>query len=230
MNQRAITDGGPEGIHVLNDLAELLGAKTKGAKVMLADGLTLTRRLRAVYQRHAVELHANQDLVLVDVEAHYGEFTLLQINPRVKPSHRPRACSVQACSVNYHAYSSAGTLSQAQSSLVESGVLKRLLEAIRPDKGEEINISQRLVRVYIRRPTTQRVMGVIHAVIELMPHQTGWKERSAYEELPDTLRSLIPLVAKWAIPDDEGGGGSSGAALHQLDGRSLAQSFPWFPP
>jgi hypothetical protein len=203
MDQGSITNRGPDGIEALDDIAKVFGAPVKRAKVMLAGGPTLTRRLRALYRRHQIELLANQDLMLADVEARFGEFTLCYINPRVRVSDEAPACTVHASGSEYHVFNSGGELSQAQSDLIKSGVLERLLEVIDPHEGEEINISQRLVRVYMRTPTAQRVMAVIHAVIELMPHEAGWKEQSAFEGLPDALRPLIPLAPKWAISDDE---------------------------
>lgn len=203
MNQRSITNGGPDSIEVLNDLAKAFGVQVKRAKVVLTGGATLTHRLRALYRRHEIELLANQDLMLADVEACFGEFTLLYINPRARLSHDAPACTVHASGIEHQVFNSGGELSQVQSDLIESGVLELLLEIIRPREGEEINISQRLVRVYMRRPTAQRVMAVIHAVIELMPHEAGWKERRAFDKLPDALRPLIPFVTKWAISDDE---------------------------
>src|SRR5262245_21079658 len=93
-----------------------------------------------------------------------------------------------------------GKLSNPQSGLCESGALAKLLDAIDPHESEEINVSQRLVRVYLKRPDATRIMGVINAVVDLMPHNV--KTRSDFSHLPNALRPLIPLLAKWAIDDD----------------------------
>jgi hypothetical protein len=64
-------------------------------------------------------------------------------------------------------------------------------------------VSQRLVRVYLRRPNKDRVMAIIHAVIDLMPHDTAGRTPAEFATFPDALRPLVPLIAKWAIEDDE---------------------------
>jgi hypothetical protein len=203
MNQRTI-DGGAGSIGVLSELAKIFGVKVKRAKVMLTDASMLTRQVRATYRRHQIELLASEDLILADVEARYGSFTLLKVNPRVRSLHQAPVCDVRASGADHQVFNADGKLSQAQSDLINSGLLTRLLEVISPQEGEEINVSQRLVRVFLQRPTTQRVMAVIHAVIEIMPHEDGLKERDAgFEGLPAALRPLLPLVRKWAISDDE---------------------------
>jgi hypothetical protein len=207
MNQlldQAFTYGGPDGLEILNDLAKDFGAPIKRAKVMLEGDITLTRRLRAPYRGHQIELLANRDLVLADVEAPYGQFRLFYINPRVLQSrYGAPACTLNVSGFKHQVFNYHGELSPAQADLVDSGALERLLGVIDPQEGEEINVSQRLVRVYLRRPTKRRVMAVVHAVMDLMPHESDWKEASAFEEVPAALRPLIPLVERWAISDDE---------------------------
>lgn len=203
MNQRT-TDGGAGSIGVLSELAKIFGAQVKRAKVMLTDGSILTRQVRATYQHHKIELLANEDLILTDVEARYGSFTLLKVNPRMGSLRYATVCDLRTSGADHQVFNADSELSQAQSDLINSGSLARLLEVIGPQEGEEINVSQRLVRVYLRKPAVQRVMAVIHAVIEIMPHEAGSKEQDAeLEGLPDMLRPLIPLVRKWAISDDE---------------------------
>jgi hypothetical protein len=114
------------------------------------------------------------------------------------------ACEIKTTGTAHTVFTSDGNLSRAQSILYESGALEGLLQAIAPHEGEEINISQRLVRVYLRTPTKDRVMAVIHAVIDLMPHERRKGPAAEFANLPDKLRPLVPLMAKWAIDDDEG--------------------------
>ena len=90
--------------------------------------------------------------MLVDVEARYGAFTLLYINPRPRSLQYAPVWEVRASGADHHVFNADGKLSQAQSDLINSGLLTRLLEVVSPQEGEEINISQRLVRVYLRRP------------------------------------------------------------------------------
>jgi hypothetical protein len=78
-----------------------------------------------------------------------------------------------------------------------------LLDVISPNEGEEINISQKLVRVYLCQPTAQRVIKVIDAVIDCMPHESSGQPADDFSTLPTSLRPLIPLLAKWSIDDDE---------------------------
>ncbi len=207
MNQvldESITGGSLDSIEVLNDLARILGAPVRSAKVTLAGGLTLTRQLWASYRGHRLDLLANRDLMLADIEAAYGQFRLFYVNPRVHESrYGAPACTVDVAGVKHQIFNYHGQLSRTQADLVESGALERLLGVIDPQEGEEINVSQRLVRVYLRRPSTQRVLAVIHAVMGLMPHESDWKEGRAFEEIPAALRPLIPLASRWAISDDE---------------------------
>jgi len=80
-------------------------------------------------------------------------------------------------------------------------VLGRLLDVINPSEGEEMNVSQRLVRVYLRGAKMDRVTAVIDAVIDIMPHEQ--RTPAAFATFPEALRPLVPLLPKWAIDDDD---------------------------
>lgn len=193
-------DAGIDSIGVLHVLAESLGGRVRKTKVMLMGSTTLTRQVRALHRGHKIELLANDSLMLADVEANYGRFELLTINPRLTrtPYGRP-ASTINTAGVEHVIFTTDGSLSRAQSELYESGVLGLLLKIIDPHDGEEINVSQRLVRVYLRGPSVDRVMAIIHGVIDLMPHDTA----AEFATFPEALRPLVPLMTKWAIEDDE---------------------------
>jgi hypothetical protein len=168
---------------------------------MLMGGITLTRQLRALYRGHKIELLANESLILVDVEASYGRFELLEINPRTIYYGKP-AAAIEIAGFKHAIFTIDGTLSGAQAELYESGALGRILNVVDPREGEEINVSQRLVRVYLREPNADRVMAIIHGVIELMPHDSVAPRRNEFATLPDALQPLASLMKKWAIDDD----------------------------
>jgi hypothetical protein len=189
-----------DSIGVLNDLAISLRGRVRKKSFLLVGGTTLTHQLRALYRGHKIELLANENWILVDVEARFGQFGLFKINQRRAYFGRP-AATVEAAGVKHAVFTIDGNLSHAQAELYDSGALKRLLDVISPLEGEEIDVSQRLVRVYLQRPNRDRVMGIIHAVIDLMPH--GTTGTTEYANLPDALRPLVPFISKWAIDDDE---------------------------
>jgi hypothetical protein len=193
-----------DSIAVLRTLSATLGGRLGAKRVKRDDGSILTRALRATYREHKIELLANEEAILADVEARFGHFELLKINERPwKYRYGKPAAAVLANGVEHWIYAYKGSLSAAQTNLVESGVLTKLLESIAPQEREEINVSQRLVRVVLRNATAERVMACIHAVIDLMPHESSDEKAGAYLALPDSLQPLVPLLAKWAIDDDE---------------------------
>ena len=185
---------------VLSELEQDLGGRVRKKTVHLYGNETLTRELRAPYRRHKVELLANEDLILVDVTANYGRFGLFKINSQMG-YYGKRAQTIRAKDSTHIVFTVDGNLSRAQSELMESGAISRLLDVISPGTGEEINVSQRLVRVYLRRPSKDRVLAVIQAVIDLMPHAAN--APAEFSSLPPKLRPLVPLLSKWAIDDDE---------------------------
>jgi len=189
-------------IGVLHDLAKILGGRVTKKNVMLIGRGNITQQLRAVYRGHKIELLANNSLILADIEARYGQFELLLINPLLTriPYGKP-ALTIEAVGVKHSIFTIGGTLSRSQSELCQSRILRRLLDVIEPQEGEEINISQQLFRVYLSAPRTNRVMAVINAVIDLMPHETP--EREFADILPEDLQPLVPLIPKWAIEDDK---------------------------
>ncbi len=179
-----------------------MGGQVRKKVVLLYGGITLTRQLRAVYRGHKIELLANDDLILADVEGNYGRFELLRINPRsTEVSHRKPAHTINTSTSKQVVCSSDGSLSASQSELCESGVLQRLVDIVDPHEGEEINVSQRLFRVYLQRPNKSRVVSILDAEIDLMPH--AGRMTDEFATLPEPLRPLVPLLAKWAIDDDD---------------------------
>lgn len=191
---------GSGSIGVLHQLAERLGGRVKKRLVRLVGGTILTHQLRTPYRKHKIDLRANDELVLIDVEAAYGSFHLFMINRRPRTIYGKPAHMIRASGVDHIVFTLDGSLSEAQSELCESGPMSQLLDVVNPREGEEINVSQRLFRVYLQEPTLNRVMAVIDAVIELMPH-VNRAEREAVK-LPDALKPLRPLLARWAIDDD----------------------------
>ena len=189
-------------ITLLDDLAQRLKGRLRKKTVHLYGGATLTQQLRGLYRGHKIELLANNELILADVEASYGRFELIQINPRsTRFQHGKPARTVTTSGAKHAIFTLDGNLSLAQAELYESGILGRLLDVIDPSEGEEINVSQRLVRVYLQRPNMDRVTTIIDAVIDLMPHEQGTP--AAFATIPEALRPLVPLLAKWAIDDDD---------------------------
>jgi hypothetical protein len=187
-------------IGVLCDLAQTLKGHVKKKTVHLYGGATLLRQLRAVYRGHKIELLANDELMLADVEAAYGRFELLQIKPRsARFQHGKAARTITSRDAEFTIFTLDGNLSPAQAKLYESGALGRIFDVIGPRQGEEINISQRLVRVYLQRPNADRVSRIIDAVIDFMPREHS----GDVVALPEALRPLLPLLAKWAINDDD---------------------------
>lgn len=202
--EQASTIGDPGGLGVLDDLAKAFVSRAKRTKVMLRDGSVLTRVLRAQYRKHRMELVSNQELMLIDVEANYGQFTLLVVKPAAQQGSRSSRKIVTASGRPYEISAVALTeLSRAQSGLIASGAVAHILESVSLRDGEEIDISQRLVRMFLLGPTRERVMAFIDAVIDFMPHEPGGKDQFGFEGLPDSLQPLIPLLAKWAISDDD---------------------------
>jgi hypothetical protein len=194
--------GGNDCIALLDDLAQSLKAHVRKKTVHLYGGATLTRQLQGFYRGHKIELLANDELILVDVEASYGRFELIQINPRsTRFQHGKLARTVITNGAKHAIFTMDGNLSLAQTELYEGGVLGRLLDIIDPSEGEEINVSQRLVRLYLQRPNMDRVTTIIDAVIDLMPHEQG--AAAAFATFPEALQPLVPLLAKWAIDDDD---------------------------
>ena len=64
-------------------------------------------------------------------------------------------------------------------------------------------MSEGLVRVYLHAPNLDRVMGIIHAVIDLMPPEKAERTRTEFMALPDGWTPLVPWMKKRAIDDDE---------------------------
>ena len=191
----------PNTLELLPELAKQLGGRLSGKKRLLHGGITLTRTLRTIYCDHKIELFANESLMCADVEARYGQFRLFMFNGRYR--YGKPAANVRASGVEHAMFTIDGKLSPAQATLFESGILSSMLEIIRPEEGEQLDISQSLVRFFLNRPTPDRVMDFIHAVIELMPHEAPGYATIEVEAIPQALRPLIPWLTKWAIDDDE---------------------------
>lgn len=210
-------ESGMGGLAVLDDLCNAFATHVKRTKVMLRDGSVLNRVLRAQYRDHRIELISNERLMLIDVEAKYGQFSLLVLTAAGQRGIRSAGKIVTASGQRYELSAIAHEeFSEEQASLIASGAVQNILESVTLREGEEINISQKLVRMHLRSPKRERVMAFINAVVDFMPHEQGRNEPFTLEGLPDWLRPLIPLLAKWAISDDEERSHKPGGALNPL--------------
>ena len=201
--EQASTEERQGGIAVLDELAKSFAARVNRTKCILEDGANLKWSLRARYREHQIELISNQEQMLIDVEATYGQFTLLEIKLVRRPGTRSADSILD---ISDHAYAispvAVPTLSRAQSNLIASGAIESILKSVSPRHGEHISVSEKLVRIIMRNPTRERVRAFIDAVVDFMPHDLG-RNQQVSEVLPDSLLPLMPLLAKWAISDDE---------------------------
>jgi hypothetical protein len=194
----------PGAIQVVEEISTAIGGRLKNVKSRWLDGSTRTRQLRLEYLGHQIEIVADQESMLIDIEARFGQFTLLYINPWKEDrwDRHPAACTITAAGAEYKVYTYGNKLSPEQTQLVEAGTLERLIEAIRLRPEEMMNISQRLVRFDLKKPSAERALMAIQAVISLMPHESSNSFRP-YDELPSVLQPLVPLISKWGIADDD---------------------------
>lgn len=194
----------PDGIEVIGGVAKVLGGRLKNVKAPLLDGSVRVRQLRAEHLGHQIEILADHESVHFDIEARFGQFTLLYVNPwkEHRWGGRPAACTILALDTEYRVYTYGNKLSPEQTQLVESEALKRLVEVIQLRPEESMLVSQRLFSLDLKRPSVERALAAIHAVINLMPHESS-KRFTPYDELPSTLQPLVPFISKWGISDDE---------------------------
>jgi hypothetical protein len=197
---RKIPHGAPDAVEVVNEIAIAIGGRLRNVKSSWQDGSTRVRELRTEYLGHRIEIVADRQSVMVDIEARFGRFTLVNINPWKKGW--PPACVVNAEGSDYEIYTYGNKLSQDQLELVETGTLARLLASLQLHPEEMMDVSQRLVRFDLKNPSVDRVLMAIQAVIRLMPHEST-KSFQPYDDLPNKLQLLVALMSKWSISDDE---------------------------
>ena len=205
MKQHPVRSASSEGAAaILQAISKAVGGSVRAKKQELTNGSILTHVLHGTYRAHKIELIANEEMILVDVEARYGQFHLLTFNERQwKYRFGKPASVVLAHGVEYPMHTLDGSLSEAQAKLLQSGALSTLLEVIAPQELEQLDVSQRLVRVSLRHPTAERVLSILNAVVDHMPHESSKSVSLDVDALPDSLRLLAPLLTKWTIGDDE---------------------------
>ncbi len=62
---------------LLQAISEVIGGAVRARKQELNDGSILTHALHGTYRAHKLELRANEEMIVADVEARYGQFHLL---------------------------------------------------------------------------------------------------------------------------------------------------------
>lgn len=191
-------------MEVLHELAAILGTKAKKASGLYSDGSKTIGRVRAMHRDHRIELElTDRNRMMVDVEARFGSFTLMVVNEQPRSLNFPSSKrSLQACGRAFMIYSYPATLSTVQIRLLESGAIEKIFEAFRFDDKDELQVSQKLVRLWTDAPTAQRVMAFINAVVDFMPHESRDPIRKT-DGVPEALLPLVPLLDRWGISDDE---------------------------
>jgi len=197
-------NSGPDSVQVVDEIAKAIGGRLKNVKSRWLDGSTRIRQLRVEHLGHQIEIVADHESMMFDIEARFGQFYLLYVNPwkENRWDEKPPAYTIQAAGMEYRVYTHGNKLSPEQTQLLEAGTLKRLIEAIQLRPEETMNVSQRLVRFDLKKPSAERALTAIRAVISLMPHESSNSFRP-YDELPSKLHPLVPLMSKWGISDDE---------------------------
>ena len=104
-----VADGGPSAVETVNEIATVIGGRLKNVKSRYSDGSTRVRQLRAEHLDHQIEIEADHESMMIDIEARFGQFTLLYVNPWEELygtpwNRRPAACIIYAATGDYKVY------------------------------------------------------------------------------------------------------------------------------
>ena len=208
-------------IHALEEIARFLGKRTTYLNLIdpqvghsswdWRDSLSskqrpsdfFSRKLSFKANNFRVTLRVNDEFLVADIKGAFGSSVVCSfVNNKVfEPSRKLASNSIRksfGCKVYCPALNAESTMS-----LLQNPSFQKLVKALHLTEKESLHIGNGYASLYLQRLGCNEVLetlGILYNLLAMLPLDNGMPAN--FDDLPDNLKKLIPLMKRWAISDD----------------------------
>lgn len=171
-------------------------------ELLPVSGEPFSRRLKFTCQGRKVTVLANNTYVHGAVS---GTFASRPFTINAKQRVGFRSEFAEALSIGgerYPVFTEDGKVSSDQKHLLSRSELVSLVEQSGLREGESLYFTKGEIGFYLKRPDSDRTIGVVDRVIELARKVEIAEQELNLELLPVQFHPIIPMIRKWAWADD----------------------------
>ncbi|MGB9463889.1 MAG: hypothetical protein WBR10_02145 [Candidatus Acidiferrum sp.] len=172
-------------------------------ELAVLSGEPFSKQLRYLYRGRKIRLLCNNSFLHLSIA---WSFPSQPMSINEKNLTNPQLQETQGITIDnakqYPLFTETGNLSPAQRSLVENTEFRTLIRELNLRAEEKLNIFSDEISAYLKRPTAERVTGLIDGIISLADHTDVAEDELDFSVLPRQFHPVIPLIKKWAINDD----------------------------
>jgi hypothetical protein len=171
-------------------------------ELLPVSGEPFLKRVRfAVRGRRAVLL-ANSTYIQVTANGTFASRPFA-INAKQKVAFRSEFAEfLSVGGERYPVFTEDGRVSSDQKYILSQHALASLVEQTGLEEGESLHFNRGEISFYLKHPDNDRISGAIDRVIELADGVEIAREEPSLEGLPPQFHPIIPMLKKWALPDD----------------------------
>jgi len=171
-------------------------------EIVCVSGSPFTKSLYSKHRGRGIRVHANDDYVCLEVKGPYalGVFSINRPN-RIDPTQVP-SDPLEIDGREYATFAREGKC-PTKMGLAETTAISRLLKIVQLADSESLQTYEDAVRIYLKASPVDRVVDIIEALIEIIPKETEPELELELGKLPSNFHTLISLISKWAISDDD---------------------------
>ena len=171
-------------------------------ELVTVSGEPFHQRLRCTYRGRKIKVLENRTYTNGIVTGTFAS-SPFSVNTKQRVGFQSEYASTLAVAgVQYPVFTEDGRLSQSQEDLLGGAELASLVEQSNLREGEMLYFTKNEIGFYLMQPTTDHVSGVIDRVIDLAERVEIAEEKLNLKLLPVQFYPLIPLIERWAFPDD----------------------------
>jgi hypothetical protein len=176
-------------------------SSVEGSRRQISGSGAFFLRLRLVHQGRDVLLMVNRDYLQLSCN---GSFDLepftINVEERVGFPSRPTDTRI----VGYPVFTGDGKISSRQQRILTNSRLVELLREIQFREGESLHLFRNVIVLYLIRPAEERAVAAMGGLVGLVNDiESAETEELEFSKLPKQFQSLVPLIKKWAIGDDQ---------------------------
>jgi hypothetical protein len=126
----------------------------------------------------------------------------LTINAKQMLFRSEFACALHVGGQRYAVFTEDGKVSSVQKYALSRPELTSLVKESGLQEGESLYFTKGEIGFYLKRPGTDRTIGIIDQVIQLAANVENDEEELNLELLPVQFHAIIPTIKRWAVADD----------------------------
>lgn len=163
------------------------------------------RQVRCAVEGYPTVVRVNDEVVVIEMRGPFGGNILCSFNQQNVICGASKLASQELIAPHdWKVFLSDHEVSRDAVWLLKQPAFSRHIEALDLDATESLHILRGQVKVYLRRYESRQILDVLDILVAFVKSlPTVPQEPIDLKQLPKEFHSLIPLIKRWGVADDE---------------------------